>query len=291
MFWRKREDPTHRELAQRLTALPLFVGLERSALDALVAELEWIALPGGTLLYDQGEEPDALYVLLYGRLLAERRDRAGRWQPVGSIGAGESVGEAGLLAGEPRGTRVSALRDCELLRLSGPALERVATLHPQPMLRMARFALRRYALTRESPAPPTCFALLPATRGVDAEGFAHQLLAEPRHLHAPSVGVLREGGLLTESVGPCQLPARLLRGPLGAAALWNQPQWLDPADGDVGPLAHEPPAARDAAPPRRDRLRPHRATTCARPALARRSHSDRRGMRHATLPSTPCGSR
>lgn len=177
MFWRKREDPTRRELAQRLTALPLFVGLERSALDALVAELEWIALPGGVLLFDQGEEPDALYVLLYGRLLAERRDRAGRWQPVGSVGAGESVGEAGLLAGEPRGARVSAVRDCELLRLSAPALERVAALHPQPMLRMARFALRRYALTRETPAPPTCFALLPATRGVDAEGFAHQLLA------------------------------------------------------------------------------------------------------------------
>src|SRR5690606_10097790 len=67
-LWRKREDPAQRTLAQRLTTLPLFVGLEHAALEALVAELEWLALPGGTLLFDQGEAPDALYVLLYGRL-------------------------------------------------------------------------------------------------------------------------------------------------------------------------------------------------------------------------------
>lgn len=191
MFWRKRDDdPTRRELAQRLTALPLFIGLERSALDALAAELEWLALPGGTVLFDQGEAPDALYVLLYGRLLAERRDRAGRWQAVGSIGAGETVGEAGLMAGEPRGARVTAVRDCELLRLSEAALERVAALHPHPMLRMARFALRRYALTRDAPSPPTCFALLPASRGVDVEAFAHRLLAA-LGIDAPGTALVR----------------------------------------------------------------------------------------------------
>ena len=176
LFWRRREDPAQRELAQRLTALPLFRGLERSALDALTDELEWLALPGGTLLFDQGEPSDALYVLLYGRLLAERRDRAGVWQPVGSIGTGETVGEAGLLAGEPRSARVTAVRDCELLRLSEQALERVSVLHPHPMLRMARLALRRYARVRDEPALPACFALLPASRGVDLEGFARQLL-------------------------------------------------------------------------------------------------------------------
>jgi NTE family protein len=178
LFWRKREDPAQRELSQRLTALPLFQGLERSALDALVQELEWLAMPGGTVLFEQGESSDSLYVLLYGRLLAERQDRSGRWQPVGSIGAGETVGEAGLLAGEPRTARVTALRDCELLRLSEQALERVSMLHPQPMLRMARLALRRYARSRQETALPTCFAVLPASRGVDLEGFARELLAQ-----------------------------------------------------------------------------------------------------------------
>src|SRR5690606_23941136 len=122
--------------------MPLFQGLERAALEALVEELEWLALPGGTVLFEQGEHSDSLYVLLYGRLLAERRDRGGRWQPVGSIGAGETVGEAGLLAGEPRTARVTALRDCELLRLSEPALERVAMPQATPRLRRGQLADR-----------------------------------------------------------------------------------------------------------------------------------------------------
>src|SRR5690606_25412291 len=97
-------------------------------------------------------------------------------QEVGSIGAGEPVGEAGLLAGEPRNARVTAVRDCEMLRLSEQALERVASVHPQPMLRMARMALRRYASVRDDPAMPSCFALLPLTPGLDLEGFARRLL-------------------------------------------------------------------------------------------------------------------
>ncbi|HET6604765.1 MAG TPA: patatin-like phospholipase family protein, partial [Xanthomonadaceae bacterium] len=174
-FWKRRADPTHRELLQRLAGLRLFAGLAADALDALAGAMEWMAMPAGTVLFEQGEESDSLYVVLYGRLAVNRRDARGIIRAVGSVAAGETVGESGLLAEHPRNATVLALRDCEVLRLSRECFEELVGRFPNPMLRLARFALKRNA--REArPAMPHCLALLPAMAGVDVEGFARRLL-------------------------------------------------------------------------------------------------------------------
>lgn len=174
-FWKRRSDPTRRELLQRLSGLRLFAGLSDDAHQALAGAMEWMAMPAGTVLFEQGEESDSLYVLLYGRLAVNRRDARGVIRPVGSVAAGETVGESGLLAEHPRSGTVLALRDCEVLRLSRERFEELVGRFPIPMLRLARFALKRNA--REArPAMPHCLALLPAMSGVDVEGFARRLL-------------------------------------------------------------------------------------------------------------------
>ena len=95
----RSDDPARRELLLRLAALPLFSGLDAHTLSDLADTMEWLALPGGAELFGQDEPSDALYVLVHGRLSAQRRDEEGCMRALGAVMPGECVGETGLIAG------------------------------------------------------------------------------------------------------------------------------------------------------------------------------------------------
>lgn len=170
-----RTDSTRRELLTQLATLPLFAGLDAGGLSDLADAMQWLALPGGAGLFEQGEESDSLYVLLYGRLAAVRTSSDGQARPLGCVAPGECVGEVGLITRQPRSGSVFAMRDSELLRLPRAAFEKLVALHPAAMLGMARIALRRSGASQGAPATPHCFALVPTLPGLDVEAFARQL--------------------------------------------------------------------------------------------------------------------
>jgi NTE family protein len=122
-----------------LAALPLFSGLPKHVVDEAVTELEWMSVPGGTLLFEAGTPADAVYFVVSGCL--------GVYGPggelVGRIAAGETVGEMGLIVSRPRRATVRALRDSELAVLSAGTFERVLLGHPQAILRLARITVQR----------------------------------------------------------------------------------------------------------------------------------------------------
>jgi NTE family protein len=164
-----------RELLIRLAKLPLFAGLDATSLSDLADAMNWLALPGGTVLFEQGEVSDSLYVLLYGRLAAIRTSADGVPRSLGCVAPGECVGEIGLITQSPRSASVAALRDSELLRLPRAAFEKLVAMHPAAMLSMARVALRRSKTDAEQTVAPRCFALLPVADGLDLHGFAERL--------------------------------------------------------------------------------------------------------------------
>lgn len=170
-----RAETVRRELLTRLATLPLFAGLDAASLSDLASAMQYLALPGGSGLFEQGEESDALYVLLYGRLAAVRHSEDGQRRTLGTVAPGECVGEIGLIAKQPRSASVFALRDSELLRLPRPAFEKLVAMHPAAMLSMARIALRRSDPRQGGPAAPRCFALLAAGPGLDLRAFGVDL--------------------------------------------------------------------------------------------------------------------
>ena len=170
-----RAETARRELLSHLAAMPLFAGLDAASLSDLADSMRWLALPGGSVLFAQGEESDSLYVLLYGRLAAVRTGADGQARTLGSVAPGECVGEIGLITHDPRSAGVFALRDCELLRLPRAAFEKLVAMHPAAMLSMARIALRRNGPALGAPAIPRCFALLPTQPEQDVEDFARRL--------------------------------------------------------------------------------------------------------------------
>lgn len=100
-----------------LAASPLFSGISDAGLAALDAAATWLAVAGGTTLFEQGDAADALYVLARGTLHVLVRDAAGDVHRVEYLGAGALVGELGVLLGEERSATIRAIRDAELLRV------------------------------------------------------------------------------------------------------------------------------------------------------------------------------
>ncbi len=191
---RTQVDPTANPWAM-LASLPLFSGLPKSVIDAAVAELEWISLRGGGLLFEAGAPADSVYFVVSGCLGAF----APGGELVGRIAAGESVGEMGLIVSRPRAATVRALRDSDLARLSSGTFERVLLSHPEAILRLARLSVERLlenAPARSSaPAAPRTITVVPYDSTIDVAGLASNLVETLNQIgRVDLVGSMRAGG-------------------------------------------------------------------------------------------------
>lgn len=158
-WWRPKQAPA--DPSALIASLPLFHGLDSASLRALADGLEWQTLPGGHVLFRQGDEADALYVVLSGMLGAYKREAEGERQ-IGLIDAGETVGEMALLSGQPRVATVRALRDTELVKLSRAVFDQLALEHPRATLHVAKLAVQRLesAMSEGEGRTPRSLALL-----------------------------------------------------------------------------------------------------------------------------------
>src|SRR5262245_42004774 len=157
--------PEWSDVPSLVRKLPLFIGLDDALLEAIVAEVEWFSLPGGMTLFESGDPPDALYLVVSGNLGAYRTSPEGHRRLVGNITAGETVGEMALISGKPRNATVVALRDTELVRLPRPAFEKLVLTHPQGLMRVTELLVQRLDATqrqvRGRRAIPRTFAIVP----------------------------------------------------------------------------------------------------------------------------------
>ena len=148
--------PQREAMLDRLVAL--LAGVERSALEALGKEIEWLWLPAGETLLREGEPGDAVFFVLDGRLRVFTRGAGGAVVAIGEVGKGESIGEMALLSGAPRSASASAVLDTQLLRLSPEVFDSLLADHPEVMdsfrqVMLARVALRERAEARSVRSP------------------------------------------------------------------------------------------------------------------------------------------
>lgn len=118
-----------------------------AVLRAMSAELELVVVRGGEQLVRQGDPSDALYVIINGRLRAEVGDGQGEPSARYELRRGQTVGELGVLTGEPRGANVYAVRDSLLARLPRAGYDRLLSAFPQVMVQ--QFAAPAIAMLRD----------------------------------------------------------------------------------------------------------------------------------------------
>ena len=112
MLFGKKEtqDPRTRLLKD----IALFGDLSRRQLRIISALMHERTYVAGEIVFDEGEQGQALYIVISGRVAAQRRDADG---PGVEFGPGTFFGELALLEDAPRSSSIRALEDTTLVAL------------------------------------------------------------------------------------------------------------------------------------------------------------------------------
>ncbi|MBE7196879.1 MAG: patatin-like phospholipase family protein [Parafilimonas terrae] len=160
-------------------AIPFLDGLDAPIADAILSQMRSIAVAGGQVLFQQGDDADAIYTLVSGAIGFSTRDpRDGSVRRLARLGPPETFGEQALLAGEPRSITATALRDTHLLRLPKDGFEALITRHPASLRYFARILAGRLRTAHAGATlghAPKSFAVLAVTEGLMATPFGERL--------------------------------------------------------------------------------------------------------------------
>ena len=177
-------------MAKRLTSL-----LPRLILHIDFA-LEWVQVNAGQVIHHQGDESDAIYIVLNGRLRAILERENGSMRVVGEYGQGESVGELEVMTESVRPATLHAIRDTELAKFPKSLFNSLALEHPGITIKISKIIAQRMRALVEDPffeqgkdkttsasnnnATSTMnlrtTAILPVTAGVPVVEFGSRLL-------------------------------------------------------------------------------------------------------------------
>ena len=216
-----------------LKRTPLFSGLSAEDLGKLAARLQLLSLPKGATLFKQGDESDALYLIVSGHArryrLADGRDAL-----VSYLGRGDVAGETGLLSSAPRSSTVRVDATSEILKLPRKDFEDVLREHPTILLHLSRtLANRLIEGNQASPRPSSEQARLVALdcalprqdRALIAWRLGAELAAQTRKKVlivdlSPEPGdIARAAGLKPSPTSETELRGANLRDPATLAAL------------------------------------------------------------------------
>ena len=103
---------------QILKTVPLFSSFSDEQLRVLQPCLQQRSYPRNSFILRAGEETDALYIILSGRVKVLIPDDQGREVILAVMGTNEFFGEMGLLDDQSSSASVETLESCQMLRLS-----------------------------------------------------------------------------------------------------------------------------------------------------------------------------
>ncbi|KAL2005160.1 hypothetical protein VTN00DRAFT_3010 [Thermoascus crustaceus] len=177
-------------LAKRLTSV-----LPRLILHIDFA-LEWVQVNAGQVIHHQGDESDAIYIVLNGRLRSVLEKPDGKMRVLGEYGQGESVGELEVMTESTRPATLHAIRDTELAKFPRTLFNSLAQEHPGITIQVSKLIAQRMRDLVDDPlaekgAEPAnaggvktatstvnlrTVAILPVTAGVPVVEFGNRLL-------------------------------------------------------------------------------------------------------------------
>ena len=132
-------------MAKRLTSL-----LPRLILHIDFA-LEWVQVDAGQVIYHQGDESDAIYIVLNGRLRSILEKTDGSMRVTGEYGQGESVGELEVMTESRRPATLHAIRDTELAKFPKSLFNSLALEHPGITIKISKIIAQRMRSLVEDP--------------------------------------------------------------------------------------------------------------------------------------------
>ena len=128
-----------------LSEIPLFQGLSEEQLDFLTTLTRRFTYSRNSVLINQGEHSNSLYIVLKGELKVTALGSGGRQIILAFLGVGNFVGELSLLDDKPRSATVQTTEETETMQVTQEVFHRFVESFPEtllPMLRMMSGRLR-----------------------------------------------------------------------------------------------------------------------------------------------------
>jgi CRP/FNR family transcriptional regulator, cyclic AMP receptor protein len=125
---------------RRLAELPLFQGLNDSALKAVAAAVIETSVEEGRVIVREGDYSEDVTIIDEGTARVEHEGEL-----LAELGPGDVFGEAGLLGKDLRNATVTAASDMRLIRLSSFDINRLRSQHREIVQRLEELAGSRSA--------------------------------------------------------------------------------------------------------------------------------------------------
>ena len=130
-----------------LAGTELFRGLSPEDLDTIADEAKSRDLQRNDVLFHEGDEPDALYVVQEGRIAIANRSIDGRESLVALMEAGDLFGEMPLFDGEGRSAEARALEPSVVVEVPYVAIRRMLAGRPELLWGVVELLARRIRST------------------------------------------------------------------------------------------------------------------------------------------------
>jgi CRP/FNR family cyclic AMP-dependent transcriptional regulator len=138
---------------------PLFADLDRSDLDRLARYARLISVEKNGCVFKQGEPSNGCYSILDGVLRVSVESSDGRDALLAMVGAGDVIGEMGLISNQPRSATVTALSPSSLAFLEARDFWHVADSNPLLYRHLLEILSNRVRATNEAAASPQLLLL------------------------------------------------------------------------------------------------------------------------------------
>ena len=158
--------------------------------------LEWVQVNAGQVIFRRGDESEAIYIVLNGRLRLVEDRTDGGMTALAEHGQGESVGELEVLTETARPSTLHAIRDTELVKFPRTLFNSLAQEHPNITIKISKIIASRMRAAVEDPSKVAgkeagsgainnqrkstmnlrTVAILPVTSGVPVVEFGTRLM-------------------------------------------------------------------------------------------------------------------
>jgi NTE family protein/lysophospholipid hydrolase len=162
-----------------LHASRVFGALHAQVLADLASLLTIHTVPGGSMVFREGEASDSMLFVISGGLRVSRQDDTGAINLYNEVRPGQSVGEIGLILQQPRTSNVMAMRDSCLALLSRASFESLLQRHPVELNRAfvkTVYDFMRHETQVKSQKYAQAFVVIPLHDDADAGEVASSLV-------------------------------------------------------------------------------------------------------------------
>lgn len=123
--------------AELLRSMPLFRAIPAARCKLVAMSSDRLEFERGEVVYAEGQTSTCVFIVLSGRVRATRGG-ADRVAEVAQIGAGELLGETGVITGRPRNATIAAIEPTAVLRIDGRVFVEMLQQVPELSFAMVR---------------------------------------------------------------------------------------------------------------------------------------------------------